>query len=269
MKNWLLLGVIGCGLIATPTARLAAGPAHPDSSTWANLFAADLADAIKPAGNVWSVTDGVLTASEDKCLWTQKQYENFVLDLEFKTAPGTNSGVIVYASDMDNWIPNSVEIQIADDFAKQWADSPPSWHCAAIFGHLAPTKSAVKKPGEWNRMTVTCQGPRITVALNGEVVTEMDMKQWTSAQKNPDGSDIPAWLSKPKAELATQGHVGLQGKHAGAEQARGEDVVGAHQKVPRMPIDPGPTKSCVRPRATASAAGSVPSPPPSVASASA
>ena len=37
------------------------------------------------------------------------KYDNFVLDLEFKTESGTNSGVIVYCSDRRNWIPNSLE----------------------------------------------------------------------------------------------------------------------------------------------------------------
>jgi hypothetical protein len=65
-------------------------------------------------------------------------------------------------------------------------------------------------------MTITCKGTKIAVVLNGEKVTEIDMKDWTSAKKNPDGSDIPPWLSKPMADLPTRGHVGLQGKHAGA-----------------------------------------------------
>jgi len=117
---------------------------------------------------------------------------------------------------MANWIPNSVEIQIADDSAEEWAKQPATWHCGAIFGHLAPAKSAVRKPGEWNRYTITCLGKTITVVLNGEKVTEMDMGLWTSAKSNPDGSEIPAWLSRPLAELATRGRIGLQGKHAGA-----------------------------------------------------
>lgn len=188
---------------------------HPDSTDWPALLADNLSDAIYPAG-VWSVTGGVLTATEDQCIWTKKVYDDFVLDLEFKTADGTNSGVIVYASETKNWIPNSVEIQIADDFASKWARAPKTWQCAAIFGRLAASKSAVKKPGEWNRMTVTCKGPMICVMLNGQQVTEMDMRKWTSAKKNPDGSDIPPWLSKPLSELATKGHIGLQGKHAGA-----------------------------------------------------
>ncbi|MBN2270182.1 MAG: DUF1080 domain-containing protein [Sedimentisphaerales bacterium] len=188
---------------------------HPDTSGWPSLFKQDLSDADKPQG-VWTVEDGVLTASEDQAIWTTRDYENFVLDLEFKTAEGTNSGVVVYCSDTKDWIPNSVEVQIADDFAEEWAKQPATWHCGAIFGHLAPTKSAVKKPGEWNRFTVTCAGKQIDVVLNGEKVTSMDMGLWTSGKTNPDGSEIPSWLPKPYATLATKGKIGLQGKHAGA-----------------------------------------------------
>lgn len=184
---------------------------------WINLFAnPDLEDANAPQG-VWTVdADGVLTASEDQAIWTKQPYDNFILDLEFKTAENTNSGVIVYCGDTENWIPNSVEIQIADDHSKQWSEAPKTWQCAAIFGHLPAKKSLVKKPGEWNHFTITCLDHLITVVLNGEEVTRMDMRQWTSAEENPDGSEIPAWLNKPKAELETRGYIGLQGKHAGA-----------------------------------------------------
>ena len=208
------LGLLVVGACAPPKEQAVAST-HPDVSGWPALFTADLSDAEFPAG-VWTVADGVLTASEDQAIWTVRDYENFALDLEFQTAPGTNSGVIVYCSDIVNWIPNSVEIQIADDFAEEWAKEPATWHCGAIFGHLAPTKSAVKKPGEWNRFTITCLGQKITVVLNGEKVTEMDTGLWTSAKANPDGSEIPTWLSRPLAELATHGRIGFQGKHAGA-----------------------------------------------------
>lgn len=216
MKTWMLLAVVCLGWAsATLAGEAAPAKKHPDSKTWDNLFAEDLSDAAYPKG-VWSVQEGVLTATEDRCIWTKKQYENFVLDLEFKNDKGTNSGVFVYCSDPENFIPNSVEVQICDDFAEQWRKMPKSWHCGAIFGHAAPAKSAVNKPGEWNRMTITCKGPVITVLLNGQQVNRFDMTKWTSAKKNPDGTEIPAWLSKPKAELAAKGHVGLQGKHAGA-----------------------------------------------------
>ena len=203
--------------ISTVLFAQAPPPNHPDTSDddWQPLFEKDLSNANYPEG-IWRWQNGELTATEDKNIWTQQDYDNFIVDLEFKTAEGTNSGVIVYVSDTGNWIPNSVEVQIADDYAEEWATSPPSWQCGAIFGHLAPTESAVKKPGEWNRFTVTCQDKMIYVMLNGTMVSEMDMSQWTSAKTNPDGSEIPTWLSTPFAELPTEGKIGLQGKHAGA-----------------------------------------------------
>ncbi|MCY3021780.1 MAG: DUF1080 domain-containing protein [Planctomycetota bacterium] len=149
-------------------------------------------------------------------MWTQKEYENFIIDLEFKNAPASNSGVIIYCTDIKNWIPNGIEIQILDDYAEKWAKVAKNWQCAGIFGHLAPTKQTVKKAGEWNRMTIVCKGPMVYIMLNGELVVEADLKKWTSAKKNPDGTDIPAWLSRPMADMATKGRLGLQGKHGDA-----------------------------------------------------
>jgi hypothetical protein len=42
------------------------------------------------------------------------------------------------------------------------------------------------------------------------------MSVYTSAKINPDGSEIPAWLSNPLAALPLHGQIGFQGKHAGA-----------------------------------------------------
>jgi hypothetical protein len=222
MKKFFALGAICLGCAMAVAADTPATSVHPDTAGagWKTLFAGDLTDAIVPMGKtrqkVWSIKNGELTAAEDKEIWTKEKYEKFTMDLEFKTDPGANSGVLVYCTDTKDWIPHSVEIQILDDASPKWAKAPANWRCASIFGHLAPKKATVKKPGEWNRMTVVCNGQKITVALNGELVTEMDMSQYTSAKKNPDGSEIPPWLKNPLSELPTKGHVGLQGKHAGA-----------------------------------------------------
>lgn len=182
---------------------------------WKPLFKADLSDAQKPEG-VWTVADGVMTASADQAIWTPEDYENFTLDLEFKNAEGTNSGVILYCTNTANWIPNSVEVQIADPFHEQWQKAPSTWHGGGIFGHLPPAKQVTRKPGEWNRMTIDAQGQKVKVWLNGELTADMDMSKWTSAKTNPDGSEIPSWLSNPFAKLPTKGRIGLQGKHGNA-----------------------------------------------------
>jgi hypothetical protein len=218
MRKKSAVAVLSLVIAAVAASAGADGPSpktRPDGSGWKDVFKPDLSDAIVPDG-VWTFKDGILTASEDRCIWTRASYADFILDLEFRNSPGTNSGVIVYCTDVENWIPNSVEIQIADDFAEQWATAPKTWQCGAVFGHLAPVKSAVKKPGEWNRFTVECGKGKIRVTLNGEAVTDMDMALWKSAKTNPDGSEIPSWLSTPLAELKRNGHVGFQGKHAGA-----------------------------------------------------
>lgn len=210
LVSGLLLSLISCS--KKPGIPL---QEHPDVNEWNALFAEDLSDALYPDG-IWTYTNNILTATEDEMIWTNISYDNFILDLEFRNDTGTNSGVIVYCSHIDDWIPNSVEIQIADDFVKEEPGVPDIYSCGAVFGHLAPSKSMVRPPGEWNRITITCYDRMIYVILNGEPVIEMDMSQWTSAKRNPDGTEIPSWLNKPLASLPTSGHIGFQGKHGDA-----------------------------------------------------
>lgn len=121
----------------------------PDTSGkgWGPLFNDSLSNAIFPAG-VWVVRE------------------------------------VVHASNIEDWIPHSVEIQIADDWSEKWSKVEPSWQCAAIFGHQPATKHIVKKPGEWNHYTITCKGRMIWVALNGQLVNTCDMSLYTSAKDN-------------------------------------------------------------------------------------
>ena len=177
------------------------------------LFGDDFSKAIYDEGS-WEIKDDVLVAYEDKVLWATGEFENFELSFEFKNEAGTNSGIIVYCTDKEDWIPNSVEVQIADDHSEKWGDSRLDYQCGAIFGHLpANEQKVVNPPGEWNSMKLSCQGQILEVELNGKKVNTMDMALWTSGTVNPDGSEIPSWLPTPFAELPTQGFIGFQGKH--------------------------------------------------------
>ena len=176
------------------------------------LFGEDYSLAEYEEGS-WVIKDDLLVALEDRVVWAPGEYENFKLSFEFMNEEGTNSGIIVYCTDQENWIPNSVEIQIADDYGK-WENERKDYQCGAIFGHLAASEQkVVNPPGEWNQMEITCEGQLIEVVLNGKKVTSMDMAEWTSGTTNPDGSEIPSWLPTPFAELPTRGSIGFQGKH--------------------------------------------------------
>jgi len=182
---------------------------------WQPLFSKDLSNAWDEKG-AWYYDGDVLTSTEDASIFTTVEHENFILDLEFRNSQGSNSGVIVYCTNRKDWIPNSVEIQIADDYYYMDTDWVPNYMCGGIFGHLAPTSTLVKPAGEWNHMRIRCKGQQITVTLNGEVSADMDMSEWTSSTINPDGSDIPSWFPTPFAELPTKGYIGLQGIHGEA-----------------------------------------------------
>ena len=158
----------------------------------------------------------VVTAEKDSALWLKGDWQNFVLDFEYKLDPAANSGVIIYASDVKNWIPNSVEVQLLDDVADKWKNDPPRLKNGGLYGHVGPAKSNVRKAGEWNRMTVFAQGKRVKVIVNGQVTVDEDLSKYTSAKTNPDGTPIQPWLSRPLADLPTHGAIGFQGKHGGA-----------------------------------------------------
>ena len=217
MKHMSIAVAVGflASLLTTQAGDSSPLKTHPDSRAWSELFAADLSNATFPAG-VWGWKNGELSPKDkDEVIWSKQQYENFILDLEFNLEPAANSGVLVYSSDIQNWIPNTIEIQLLDDPAPKWANIPANWKCGGIFGHSAPLKAATRKAGEWNRMTIRCQGPRISVLLNGELVTDINMKDWKSGKKSPDGSSIVDFEPRPLAEMATKGRIGLQGAHGG------------------------------------------------------
>lgn len=226
----LIIGLALSASLAAPRAHgqnAAAGDAplpttsHPNTSgpEWEPLFSADLSGAIEPAG-VWSWEEGdqgedLLTATEDAAIFTEEEYDDYVLDLEVKFELRANSGIIVHTRDTDDWIPNSLEIQIGDSYRPEEgaAEAPTNTEAGSMFGHVAPSEQRIKAPGEWNRFTVTARGDSLWLVLNGALVSEIDMSAYTSAETNPDGTRIPDWLSTPLAELPTEGHIGLQGKH--------------------------------------------------------
>ncbi|MDD2598615.1 MAG: DUF1080 domain-containing protein [Kiritimatiellae bacterium] len=203
------------GVVASET-QAAQVAVHPDSRNWSPLFNFALSNADFERG-VWYIDErGRLTADKDEAIWSKREYENFVLDLEYACAPAANSGVLIYATDTKNWIPNTIEIQIQDDLNSHWDKVDDTWRNGGLFGHCAPKVRNVRAAGEWNRMTITAIGQKIKVAVNGEITVDADLADWKSATTNPDGSAIPSWLNKPWAEMPTRGKIGLQGKHGQA-----------------------------------------------------
>ncbi len=183
---------------------------YPGNVMWEKPRAA-LMPGWRPAAH-WAMEDGVLTLKNrtdrqehnDNYLWTEREYGDFVLDLDFKVQPGTNSGVFVRTSDVMDPVQTGIEIQVGSV-----APGRPmgKGSVGGIYDLVAPRRNALK-PDDWNHYTITCDGPRITVVLNGETVSEMNLDQWTEAGKNPDGTRNK--FTRALRDFARSGYVGLQ-----------------------------------------------------------
>jgi len=180
---------------------------HPDTSGWKDLIASDLSNTVAPGG--WGFVNGELVAKDHDTLWTKDSYGDFILDLEFKVAKESNSGVFLRSGDIKNVL-SALEIQVHDS-----ADGSKYGMVAAIYDAMPPSKSMAKPVGEWNHFTITCKGPLVTVVFNGETVIDANLDNWPEVKKNPDGT--PNKFPVALKDFARQGPIGLQGLHGKAQ----------------------------------------------------
>jgi len=146
----------------------------------------DLSGWKAPEKNVWYlVQDGILQlrSSKDKkgsVLWTEKEYENFVMELEFKFISGTiDSGVHVKSDDQ-------IQIGISGSLKRDMTASP------YIPGKGYPVEAeGVKellKMDDWNQMRIEVRGTEYAVSLNGKKV--MTYKSESGKAKGPIGLQL-------------------------------------------------------------------------------
>lgn len=108
--------------------------------------------------NNWSFVDGVLVNSaKGSDIITTAQFEDFRLEAEYQYPKDSNSGI---------YLRGRYEFQILDDYGQ----SPSVSSSGAIYGFHAPSESAVRPHGEWNRAIITLVGREVIVELNGKLI---------------------------------------------------------------------------------------------------
>ncbi len=202
----LALAAAALLLVAAP---LGATPKpHPDTTGWQKLFAEDFSDAVTKPGE-WAFERGVLVAKNHETIWTKKSYGNFVLDLEFKVAKESNSGVFLRSGDIKNVLA-ALEVQVHES-----GDGAHYGMVGAIYNAQPPSKAMAKPVGEWNRFTITCHDSHVSLIFNGEEVWNVDLNNWKEPRKNPDGT--PNKFAKALKDFSRNGPIGLQGLHGKAQ----------------------------------------------------
>lgn len=228
------------GIVFTVGGEATRGDEHPvvdRQKGWKALFnGKDLTGWEMARPGSWVVEDGVLSRKGGADLWTVEEFGDFILDLEFKVAQGTNSGVCLRVKRDPEiqpiWRDGSLEIQILDSSAA--AAKPSMQDSGALYDLVAPTKNVMRKTGEWNRLTVTSVGSRITVVMNGERIVDADLDKWTEAHKNPDGT--PNKYAKAMKDAPRKGYIYLQ--------EHGDPVW--FRKIWIKPLDPAPQATAAK-----------------------
>jgi type 1 glutamine amidotransferase len=149
-------------------------------------------------------TDATLTSTGGLgLLWySQKQFTDYSLKLDWKLAGDDNSGVFLgFPPSSDPWsaVNNGYEVQIdATDAADRTTGAVYTFQSA----DLAARDAALNPPGEWNTYELLVEGERLQVFLNGTKINDFT---------NTD----------PARSLA--GHIGLQ-NHGDGDDASFRNV---------------------------------------------
>ncbi len=124
----------------------------------------------------------------DAYLWSEKQYKDFVLDVEYAYPAGGNSGFYFRVGDRDDPVNQGIEVQILDSSAKKGPLSSHD-HGGIVGTDSAASKNMSQPPGVWNRMVITCIGTHVKVELNGESIVHCHLDQ-TPMKDRPLGGYI-------------------------------------------------------------------------------
>ena len=115
-------------------------------------------------------------------IYTETQYTNFVVRVEFKLPPGGNNGLALrYPGDGDTAYLGMCESQILDDNYEKATGSKIDARQAhgSAYGMVAAQRGYQYPIGEWNFEEVTVIGSTIKVELNGTVILNTDLAKVT------------------------------------------------------------------------------------------
>ncbi|MCH2114867.1 MAG: DUF1080 domain-containing protein [Pirellulales bacterium] len=148
----------------------------------------DLTGWKAPVDNIWwTAKEDVLSVKsglhkKGSALWTEKEYQNFVMEFEFKFgAPHVDSGIFLRH-------PNEqIQIGISGSLKRDMTGSP---YIGSKRGYPIEAKGVaeVLQLDGWNAMTIVVKGGNYTVWLNGRYVMNYDSD--SDIKKGPVGIQL-------------------------------------------------------------------------------
>ena len=191
-----------CGAESTTTPPIT--PLFPHEGAPQGWLVRQWDDLSKPAEGEWTVKGGVLTSGAERGMWlvSEREYEDFDLDYEFKLGPRGNSGLALRAPMKGDPAFDGLELQMVDQ--RYNTEAKDSELTGGLYRAVAP-REQVYKPTEWNRCELSLRGPRLTVRLNGKLIHDLRLDEQSQVVKRHDGTNAPPIKERPK-----RGHIGFQ-----------------------------------------------------------
>jgi hypothetical protein len=154
-------------------------------------------------GRGYGVKDGIVFCEHGGGgnLFTEKEFENFVLRFEFRLEAGSNNGIGIRAPYEGDAAYMGMEIQVLDDTTTKYGPLQPWQHHGAIYNIVSPKVGFQKPVGEWNQEEITADGRHIKVILNGHTIVDANLNNVTNAET----------LAHHPGMLRPRGHIGFLG----------------------------------------------------------
>ena len=157
----------------------------------------------------WTVKDGALTrGGKAGDIVSVEQFDDFELTLEWKIAPGANSGifyrVVELPGDGAMW-QVAPEYQLIDDRGYK-GPLKGTQKTAANYDLQPPGRDATRPAGSWNTTRILVQGNHVEHWLNGQqiVAYEFGSDEWKALVAQSKFKDHPEY------GRARRGHIGIQ-----------------------------------------------------------
>ena len=121
-------------------------------------------------------------------LYTEAEYGDFTVRLEFLLPPGGNNGLAIrYPGEGTPAYAGMCELQVLDNTADKYATLDDRQYHGSVYGQVAARRGYLRPPNVWNFQEVTVEGPRMTVELNGTVILDADISEVTDFMSDPAG----------------------------------------------------------------------------------
>ena len=136
-------------------------------------------------------------------LYTKDRYANYIYRFDVKMTPNANNGVGIRTELVgDASFTVGKEIQILDDSGSDYTKLQPYQYHGSLYGVVPAKRGSLKPVGEWNSMEIICDGTRIKVTVNDQVIVDTKVDEITEFMDHREH----AGLLKNDGHIAFLGH---------------------------------------------------------------